>query len=1269
MLFIGVIVLTLTTQAQFLRGTFNSWSTDNLMELYYGYYTVTIEVSEEIIDGEFKIDQTGDWSLQWGYASDSYNPIVNTSEGQMRGSNSGDNPANFTKSFEAGKFYTFRLEGDETWWNRRFIIIETNNSPSEILAVSDNSESAGIDAVNVEIELNQIASAQETVYVRYSADDWSTSDIIIAVESDGIYIAEIPGQLAGTSISYYILTSVMPESFLHTNPDFATLRADNNEGENYSYIVQGEDAYMTLSVTEALNYLNLNGASLHLELSNDSFEDDNLDIANFVLNNAPTGLTVASVNYTDPNNAEIVLDFDGTEFTENITDFSVTILAAELIGEDNLTSNEISITGIQVNEGIWLAKVSMWEGGANDTWYDDTDFDGHNFGTFNSSMSLYLKSGQVFTWKNASGDIQSAAMNYRIYEQGDTPGDFIQENLPFFEEWIDGESVNQLWWNTAPNETDLNLLDGITEGTYLIEVYFEAENGEGQTIYSNNNGDNYISTFVYSLAPQLVANPSEQMTEENINGMVINLQLYEASFLSSDILLSNISLNNAPEGLIASNISYQGMHAALLTLAFDGTNFDEDYTEFSITIDGDELTSGLNLTSNTMSIIAMDESATIWSHLITTNNFEHTLGDNISYWINMEIGQEEWNGAQIGYGTINNNASSFNWQNAEWYEDGELPNKRVHSLITVPQEIGSYFYAGRVRNTPMGAWYYANNEDWSDTHQLDAEYTISVSDIPDPISLTATALDGTRILLEWEADIVYHNIIILASEDEAVDAGLIQGTLYNINDEIGNAKVIHKGGSGLFTHLYLDQLTTYHYRAYTINNNYYSSYLTANATTTDEEYCTFEIDLGDDVNICGGSAYVINPGLSISPFGDELTITYNATITGELVGEEKVYMHSGAEMAPMNGWEYVTGNWGYDDGVGLMTQIDDNIWQITIVPIEYYGYNPEMNMHGILMKFRNADGSIEAGNQTGEDIWVNMSVYPPQSYFNGVSVNYQLAPITEILWSDGSNGATLTVSQNGEYYLTAYDSFGCIGSDTINVVINPLPFVDLGGDRLICDEESIILNAGDFSAYLWNDESTEQSLEVSSSGMYSVTVTDENDCQAFDVVNINFSDYPVADFDYYVIEDMTIQFVDLSENAEIYSWDFTGNGVEDSNFAGDIVYTYSSLGQYSAKLTVSNDCGENSKTKSVIVLDIEKAMVSDIEIYPNPASEFLIIELYSESILNTDISITDLSGKTILTKKLNSLKTAVDIKHLSPGLYLLNIQNNETINSIKVIIK
>lgn len=101
----------------------------------------------------------------------------------------------------------------------------------------------------------------------------------------------------------------------------------------------------SLTVTEVLTESNLDGYTATLTLVNDTFIDATLNVANFTLNNAPAGLTIDEVVYIDDNNALISFLFDG-DFDSNITNFSITIAAAELTGGSSLTSNDLVINAV-----------------------------------------------------------------------------------------------------------------------------------------------------------------------------------------------------------------------------------------------------------------------------------------------------------------------------------------------------------------------------------------------------------------------------------------------------------------------------------------------------------------------------------------------------------------------------------------------------------------------------------------------------------------------------------------------------------------------------------------------------------------------------------------------------------------------------------------------------------------------------------------------------------------------------------------------------------
>lgn len=107
-----------------------------------------------------------------------------------------------------------------------------------------------------------------------------------------------------------------------------------------------EDYRPNLSSDQPLEEHTLDQSVLTIELSNDAFIDSTLEKGNFTLNNSPNdGLKINSVNYVSQTQCTITLGFDGTDFDNNISDFSITILNNELNNGLSLTTKMLPITG------------------------------------------------------------------------------------------------------------------------------------------------------------------------------------------------------------------------------------------------------------------------------------------------------------------------------------------------------------------------------------------------------------------------------------------------------------------------------------------------------------------------------------------------------------------------------------------------------------------------------------------------------------------------------------------------------------------------------------------------------------------------------------------------------------------------------------------------------------------------------------------------------------------------------------------------------------
>lgn len=70
----------------------------------------------------------------------------------------------------------------------------------------------------------------------------------------------------------------------------------------------------------------------------------------------------------------------------------------------------------------------------------------------------------------------------------------------------------------------------------------------------------------------------------------------------------------------------------------------------------------------------------------------------------------------------------------------------------------------------------------------------------------------------------------------------------------------------------------------------------------------------------------------------------------------------------------------------------------------------------------------------------------------------------------------------------------------------PFPTISLGQDQIICLPNSYTTNstANNVSSFLWDNGASTQNITVASNGNYSVTVSDNNDCQSSDEINVSF---------------------------------------------------------------------------------------------------------------------------------------------------------------------
>lgn len=135
---------------------------------------------------------------------------------------------------------------------------------------------------------------------------------------------------------------------------------------------------------------------------------------------------------------------------------------------------------------------------------------------------------------------------------------------------------------------------------------------------------------------------------------------------------------------------------------------------------------------------------------------------------------------------------------------------------------------------------------------------------------------------------------------------------------------------------------------------------------------------------------------------------------------------------------------------------------------------------------------------------------------NGSTIQLSANPGFEYLWSTNATTQSITVSQPGNYTVTIDDGSGCTGTGSIFIQESPdeTPTVALSGPATFCEGGSLTLTSSSAAGYSWTGGASSQSIEVTTSGNYAVTI--DGACGDFtsasvNVVVLDAPEAPIAD--------------------------------------------------------------------------------------------------------------------------------------------------------------
>lgn len=180
------------------------------------------------------------------------------------------------------------------------------------------------------------------------------------------------------------------------------------------------------------------------------------------------------------------------------------------------------------------------------------------------------------------------------------------------------------------------------------------------------------------------------------------------------------------------------------------------------------------------------------------------------------------------------------------------------------------------------------------------------------------------------------------------------------------------------------------------------------------------------------------------------------------------------------------------------------------------------------------------------------------------------------------------------YTLTVTDANNCVSTNnpTVIVTVNPLPAATItaGGPTTFCTGGSVTLTANAASSYRWSTSASTQSIVVSASGSYSVTVTDANGCSATSApttVTVN----PLPDST--ITAPATVCPGSTGNTASVpdtgagatYSWKITNGTITSGAGTRSVHFTVGTTGVTTLHITVTNGYGCTSKSVKVVKIN------------------------------------------------------------------------------------
>ena len=271
-----------------------------------------------------------------------------------------------------------------------------------------------------------------------------------------------------------------------------------------------------------------------------------------------------------------------------------------------------------------------------------------------------------------------------------------------------------------------------------------------------------------------------------------------------------------------------------------------------------------------------------------------------------------------------------------------------------------------------------------------------------------------------------------------------------------------------------------------------------------------------------------------------------------------------------------------------------------------------------------------------------------------------------------------TDNKNANLKLTKTSTLSkCVVDTTINVVVNKLPAPNVNGSLLGCVGKELVLfmSENENMLHTWQIDNADLKLSAKSDtatiiintpGTHQLYVSNvyPSGCSSFDTLHISIADIP--EMPILTISNDTVLTCSFKGKNE---WYFNGELITTNN-SGSLPLT--ATGKYQVRSVGVNGCKSEMSEPFEFTSGILSAENVGIRIFPNPADRQIQIDATNFNHNLLSIEITDINGKSIISKQLGSSLNqtqSIDVSTIPTGTYMIiiNSEKGRIIERISII--